>query len=44
VWLTWRVLDEGVPYDEALVEAHAIGLRSPALEAKAADYIERSGR
>lgn len=42
-WLPYRVLDEGVSWDRALAEAKAIGLKSAALEAKAKDYIERSG-
>lgn len=42
-WLPYRVLDAGVSWDRALAEAKAIGLKSPALEAKAKDYIERSG-
>lgn len=42
-WLPYRVLDEGVSWDRALAEARAIGLKSAALEAKAKDYIERSG-
>ena len=41
VWLTYRVLDEGVPSEIALKEAETIGLRSAALEAKALDYIKR---
>jgi len=41
VWLTHRVLDEGVPLEAALQEAKTIGLRSPEYEAKARDYIQR---
>jgi uncharacterized protein (TIGR01244 family) len=41
VWLPHRVLDAGLTWDAALVEAKTIGLRTPALEAKAKDYIER---
>lgn len=40
VWLPYRVLDQGVPYEQALAEAHTIGLRVPAYEAKAKSYIE----
>jgi uncharacterized protein (TIGR01244 family) len=40
VWLAFRVLDQGVPYEQALAEAHTIGLRVPAYEAKAKAYIE----
>jgi len=41
-WLPYRVLDDGVSWDQALAEAKAIGLKAPALEAKAKDYIERN--
>ena len=41
VWLAHRVLDDGVNYDAALVEAKTVGLKHPALEAKAKDYIAR---
>jgi uncharacterized protein (TIGR01244 family) len=41
VWLPYRVLDDGLTLDAALAEAKTIGLRTPALEAKAKDYIER---
>ena len=40
-WLPYRVLDNGVSWDQALAEAKAIGLKNPAAEAKAKDYIER---
>lgn len=41
VWLPWRVLDGGLSYDAALAEAKTAGLKSPAFEEKAKDYIER---
>jgi uncharacterized protein (TIGR01244 family) len=41
VWLAHRVLDGGKSYDEALKEAKTVGLKLPAFEAKAKDYIER---
>jgi ubiquinone/menaquinone biosynthesis C-methylase UbiE len=41
VWLTYRVLDQGVPIETAIEEAKTIGLRSPEYEAKARDYIHR---
>ena len=41
VWLPHRVLDAGLSWDAALAEAKTIGLRTPALEAKAKDYIQR---
>ena len=30
VWLPWRVIDQGIEFDEALAEAKAVGLRNPA--------------
>ncbi len=41
VWLAHRVLDGGLTYDAALVEAKTVGLKTPALEAKAKDYISK---
>ncbi|MCH2181626.1 MAG: methyltransferase domain-containing protein [Mariniblastus sp.] len=41
VWLPYRVLDEGVPLEQALNEAREIGLRTEFIESKAIDYIER---
>jgi uncharacterized protein (TIGR01244 family) len=41
VWLAFRVLDEGVPYEKALEEAKAAGLKTAALEEKAKAYIEK---
>lgn len=41
VWIPYRVLDAGVTWDAALVEAKTIGLKSPEFEAKALDYIQR---
>ncbi len=41
MWLVYRVLDEGIPLEQALVEAKTIGLRSPEYEAKAREYVER---
>jgi len=40
VWLPSRVLDDGVPLEDALAEAKAIGLKSPAYEQQALSYIE----
>lgn len=40
VWIPWRVLDGGVPLEQAVAEAKQIGLRSPELEAKARKYVE----
>jgi uncharacterized protein (TIGR01244 family) len=41
VWLPYRVLDNGIDYDAALAEAKAVGLRTPAMQAKAKEYVER---
>ena len=41
VWLAHRVLDGGLTYDAALAEAKTVGLKTPALEAKAKDYIAK---
>ncbi len=41
VWLVHRVLDAGLDYDAALAEAQVIGLRTPAYEQAARDFIER---
>lgn len=38
-WLPYRVLDQGVPLEQALEEAHTIGLRSAEHEQAALDYI-----
>lgn len=44
VWLPYRVLDEGASVEEALAEAKTVGMRSPAYEEKALDYIRRMQR
>lgn len=41
VWLAYRMLDGGLSAEEALAEAKTVGLKSPAYEAKALDYVER---
>ena len=41
MWLAYRVLDEGATIDEATAEAKTIGLKLPALQDKAIDYINR---
>ncbi len=41
VWLTYRVLDEGVDLETAIAEAKQIGLKTPFIERKARDYINR---
>ena len=42
VWLTYRVLDQGVPLKTALAEAKVIGLQTSAFETRAIDYIART--
>lgn len=44
LWLPYRVLDQGVAWDDALAEAKIIGLRSAELEAQARQYIEVQSR
>jgi len=43
VWIPWRVLDGGVPLETAVAEAREIGLKTPAYETKARDYVARQG-
>lgn len=42
VWMPYRVLDEGVPEDDALAESVRAGLRSSAYSQAARDYIDRN--
>lgn len=41
VWLAFRTLDGGLTYDAALAEAKQVGLKTPALEQRAQEYIDR---
>ena len=41
IWLAHRVLDDKVPYEQALEEARKVGLKAPALEETAKKYISR---
>lgn len=41
LWLAWRALDGGLSIEDAQAEAKAVGLKTPALEAKAIDYVQR---
>jgi len=43
VWLAWRVLDGGLPVEEARAEAREVGLKTPQYEAAALEYVERRG-
>ena len=38
-WLAYRVLDEGVPAEQAVAEAKTIGMRTPAYESITLKYI-----
>lgn len=40
-WLAYRVLDQGMELDDALAEAKVVGMRTPAYEARALDYISQ---
>ncbi len=40
-WLAYRVLDEGVPLDQAIEEAKQVGLRTPEYLERAKEYIQR---
>jgi len=42
IWLAHRVLDDGLPYGDALVEAETVGLKSSAFRDRAKAYIDRS--
>lgn len=41
VWIAYRVLDDGLTIDQAVEEAKTVGLKTPAYEEKAKDYIAR---
>jgi uncharacterized protein (TIGR01244 family) len=41
VWLPYRVLDQGVDLEQAVMEARRVGMGSPAYEALAREYIAR---
>lgn len=43
LWLAYRALDGGLSLDAARAEAKVVGLKSPAYEAKAVDYVKRKG-
>ena len=40
MWLIYRVIDDGLSYEEALAEAKTVGLRSDALTNKAKELVE----
>lgn len=40
VWAAYRVLDQGVGLETALLEAEAVGLRSPKMKARVTEYIQ----
>jgi len=41
VWIPFRVLDQGLALEAAVLEAKAIGLKTPEYEAMARDYVAR---
>jgi protein tyrosine phosphatase (PTP) superfamily phosphohydrolase (DUF442 family) len=41
VWLAHRVLDDGLSFEEARIEAETVGLKLPAFAEKARSYIGR---
>ena len=41
VWIARRVLDDGLDYEDALLEAKRVGVRDPALVARVREYIRR---
>jgi len=44
IWLAYRVLDGGASVEQAIEEARTVGLRTPAYQHKALDYIRRMQR
>jgi len=42
VWVAWRTLDGGIDLEQAVTEAKTIGLRTPAYEQKAREYVSRN--
>ncbi len=40
VWMAHRILDDGVPYEQALEEAKTIGMKPEAFEARVKEYVE----
>lgn len=44
LWLAWRATDGGLEIEDALAEARLVGLKSPALEARAREYVSSVSR
>jgi uncharacterized protein (TIGR01244 family) len=42
IWLAFRALDGGLSVEAALEEAKQVGLKTPALEQRAKEYVERA--
>jgi protein tyrosine phosphatase (PTP) superfamily phosphohydrolase (DUF442 family) len=40
MWIPYRVLDQGIGYHQALIEAKQIGLRSAAYQERVEDYLD----
>lgn len=41
IWIAYRVLDGGLTWDAALEEAQQVGLKTPAFEQRAKEYVQR---
>lgn len=41
IWAAYRVLDSGLTWDAALAEAKEVGLKTPAFEQRAKEYVEK---
>jgi uncharacterized protein (TIGR01244 family) len=41
-WAAYRVLDQGIPFEQAFAEARAVGLVDPLLESAARDAVRRA--
>jgi uncharacterized protein (TIGR01244 family) len=44
VWLAHRIVDGGLPWDQALAEAKTVGLKLPAYEDKVREYLTHAAR
>lgn len=44
VWLAYRVLDGGLAWEDALAEARLVGLKLPAYETRAQEYVREHAR
>ena len=44
IWLVWRVLDGGIPLEQAIAEAKEVGMRTPGYLVRAKEYLAKHGR